>query len=73
MKKLEAYQWKQKGILKLIELKEKFGGMMSTVMAQNGGQANPEEIQKKISLNVILVPGTMKYDETAKTNNVTEK
>jgi len=38
----------EKGILKLIELKEKFGGMMSTVMAQNGGQANPEEIQKKI-------------------------
>ena len=38
----------EKGILKLIELKEKFGGMLSQVMSQGGGQANPEEIQNKI-------------------------
>lgn len=41
-----------KGIKKLIELKEKFGGMIGTMnnmMAQGGGQkVDPEEFQKKI-------------------------
>ena len=35
----------EKGILKLIELKEKFGGMLTQVMGQGGGQqVDPEEI-----------------------------
>lgn len=39
----------EKGILKLIELKEKFGGMLTQVMGQGGGQqVDPEEMQKKI-------------------------
>ena len=38
----------EKGILKLIELKEKFGGMLTQVMSQGGQQTDPEEVQKKI-------------------------
>jgi len=41
----------EKGIVKLIELKEKFGGMLSSVGGMMGGQgpaANPEELHKKL-------------------------
>lgn len=38
----------EKGIIKLIELKEKFGGMLTQVLSQGGGQADPEEVQRKI-------------------------
>ena len=40
-----------KGIKKLIELKEKFGGMLNTMngmMGQSGQKVDPEEFQKKI-------------------------
>ena len=41
----------EKGIVKLIELKEKFGGMLSSMGGMMGGQgqqANPEEMHKKM-------------------------
>ena len=41
----------EKGILKLIELKEKFGGMLSSMggmMGQGGQQVDPEVMHKKI-------------------------
>lgn len=42
----------EKGIVKLIELKEKFGGMISTMNGMMGGQGgqqqDPEEIHKKL-------------------------
>lgn len=42
---LELPKILEKGILKLIELKEKFGGMLTQVMGQGGGQQmDPEEI-----------------------------
>jgi arsenite-transporting ATPase len=38
----------EKGIVKLIELKEKFGGMLGSMGGMMGGQANPEELHKKL-------------------------
>jgi len=38
----------EKGIIKLIELKEKFGGMLSTAANMGGQGGNPEEIHKKL-------------------------
>jgi arsenite-transporting ATPase len=39
----------EKGIVKLIELKEKFGGMLSSMGGMMGGQqANPEDLHKKL-------------------------
>ena len=37
----------EKGIVKMIELKEKFGGMLGGMQGMAGG-ANPEELQKKL-------------------------
>lgn len=39
----------EKGIIKLIELKEKFGGMLGSMGGMMGGQqANPDELYKKL-------------------------
>merc|ERR1711990_833512 len=38
----------EKGLLKLMELKDKFGGMMGQVSGMMGGAADPEAIQKTI-------------------------
>jgi len=41
----------EKGIVKLIELKEKFGGMLNSMggmMGQEGQPVNPEEMHKKL-------------------------
>ena len=38
----------EKGLLKLMELKDKFGGMLGNVSNMMGGQGNPEDMQKKI-------------------------
>lgn len=38
----------EKGLMKLIELKDKFGGMMGQMQAMMGSNSNPEELQKKL-------------------------
>jgi len=38
----------EKGLLKLIELKDKFGGMMGQMQAMMGSNSNPEDLQKKL-------------------------
>ena len=48
---LELPKILEKGIIKLIELKEKFGGMLTQMQAmggQGGAKVDPEELQKKI-------------------------
>jgi len=38
----------EKGLLKLIELKDKFGGMMGGMSQMMGGGGNPQDMQKKL-------------------------